>query len=517
MPNNRIIRGDLDRVYDDPNATCHLIRAYVYSKGDLKTNSVSNKFCNIEILKANNLFYLVITSGRLGGNENNIIVRRLNSDKIVRKLYMDECQKREKEGYSKVEVVSIYPNCSEAAKQYVSSRNVISKDEAEEIKENSKIEKDKKEKINQSITKSKEPEIKLDPKVVKFVQNVYFEANQTIKKSLNPSAFQRNDTPLGMINLNMINKGRELLVQIGEVQNKLATAKRNRNKLMENIAILSNMYNSTIPRILKRGSDSWLLDTGEKVMEQLELLDILELALSSAVLNTNLEVDVVNQYKALNSDITLVTDKKVISDIKEKMASEQLANHHFKSKLVNVFEINQKNAPTFDGSCGNVVTLFHGTRAANLFGILSTYIKLPRNLGSNVQITGHMFGPGCYFGQYSKSLQYSTSRFGGVKNKSNKYYLFLCDVALGKVKFEPHAKNYAQAPAGYNSVMGVGADAFREGCFIKGVGGTADFRIPKSAFYKTLGSSSSSLLHNEFIVYNQNRFRIRYIIEVEGA
>ena len=57
MPNNRIIRGDLDRVYDDPNATCHLIRAYVYSKGDLKTNSVSNKFCNIEILKANNLFY----------------------------------------------------------------------------------------------------------------------------------------------------------------------------------------------------------------------------------------------------------------------------------------------------------------------------------------------------------------------------------------------------------------------------------------------------------------------------
>ena len=32
----------------------------------------------------------------------------------------------------------------------------------------------------------------------------------------------------------------------------------------------------------------------------------------------------------------------------------------------------------------------------------------------------------------------------------------------------------------------------------------------------TLGSNRSSLLHNEFIVYNQNRFRIRYIIEVEA-
>ena len=30
-----------------------------------------------------------------------------------------------------------------------------------------------------------------------------------------------------------------------------------------------------------------------------------------------------------------------------------------------------------------------------------------------------------------------------------------------------NAKNYAQSPAGYNSVMGVGDDAFREGCNIK--------------------------------------------------
>lgn len=511
MPDNRIIRGDLDRIYDDPNATCHLICSYILSKGELKTNKVSNKFCNIEILKGNGLFYLAITSGRLGAKDNNIIVRRFNSDTIVRKLYLDECKKREQEGYSKVEVVSIYPNCSEAAKKYVSERNVISKSDAEEIKEKSTA------KLKEPIIVNKSAAFEIDPKVAKFVKNVYFEANQTIKKSLNPAAFQRNDTPLGMITLNMINKGRDILGQIGVIQNKLATAKRNRDVLMENIAVLSNMYNSTIPRVIKRGTDSWLLDTGEKVMEQFELLDVLELALSSAVLNTNMEVDIENQYKALNSDITLVTDKEIINDIKEKMKREQLANHHFNTRLCNVFEVNQKNAPAFDSSCGNVVSLFHGTRAANLFGILSTYIKLPRNLGSNVQITGHMFGPGCYFGQYSKSLQYATARFGGTQNKSKKYYLFICDVALGKMKMEPHAKNYAQSPAGYNSVMGVGDDAFREGCNIKGIGGNKDLVIPKSVFIKTLGNSRSSLLHNEFIVYNQNRFRIRYIIEVEGA
>ena len=36
-------------------------------------------------------------------------------------------------------------------------------------------------------------------------------------------------------------------------------------------------------------------------------------------------------------------------------------------------------------------------------------------------MTGHMFGYGCYFGEYSKALQYSTARFGGTQNKLNKY------------------------------------------------------------------------------------------------
>ena len=121
----RIIRGDMDRVYDDPNAICHLICSYILSKGDIKTNKLSNKFANIEILHANGLYYLAITSGRLGAVDNNIVVRRFNSETIVKKLYLEECKKREQEGYMKVEVVSIYPNCSESAKKFVSNKNVI--------------------------------------------------------------------------------------------------------------------------------------------------------------------------------------------------------------------------------------------------------------------------------------------------------------------------------------------------------------------------------------------------------
>ena len=282
------------------------------------------------------------------------------------------------------------------------------------------------------------------------------------------------------------------------------------------IADLSNRYNMTIPRMLVSGRDDWFLDTGEKLMNQYDLLDTMELLLANAVLNNKTTLDINSMYTALNSDISLVTDKALLKQFEEKMRGEQLDNHHFYTRLVRAFEINQKNAPAFDSSCGNVVSLFHGTRGANLFGILSTHIKLPKNLGPNVVITGAMFGPGIYFGEYSKSLQYSTSRFGGVRNKGNTYYIILCDVALGKMKFEPHARNYAQAPTGYNSVMGVGRDAFVKGCFIKGIGDNKDLKIPRNVFQQSLGTNSSSLLHNEFIVYNQNRFRIRYILEVEA-
>lgn len=579
MAEKHILR-DSDKVYDNPDVTCSFITSFILSKGDLKTNKVRNEFCNVEVLEWSTCFYMALTSGHLGGDDINVLVRRYNSKVYAKEAYDDECAKRLKDGFSPVEVISIYPNCSESAKQFVSEKNMVSKSDAEKI-----LEENKDKNIELSI-KTVEKE-KLNPKVEQFVRAVYHEASQSIKESLSPTVFQNETNLIGTVNLNMINKGEAILDEIAKYQNKISenndklkTAKRKKEVYKQEIEIcrqkvmdLSNMYNSTIPRIFVTWSKEeddlilsefkghsekeyltiatnlvakkiikktatqiinrykqliyffsigqkcpetldWFLIEPDDLMAQYDLLDNMKLSLSNAIVNTKYEDNIHKMYEDLHSDISLVTDEKIINQIKSKMKREQLANHHFSTKLINVFEINQKKAPVFDDSCGNVVTLFHGTSAANLFGILSTYIKLPRNLGSNVHITGHMFGPGCYFGQYSKSLQYSTSRFGGSTNKGNSYYMLLCDVALGKMKFEPNARNYAQAPAGYNSVMGVGDDAFRDGCFITGVGDTKDLKISKEAFYKTLGSSRSQLLHNEFIVYNQNRFKIRYIIEV---
>ena len=70
----KTIRGDLDGVYNDANATCHLIRSFILSKGDLKTNSLSNKFCNVEILKGTGsntgLYYKIYSSIKVPRNKN---------------------------------------------------------------------------------------------------------------------------------------------------------------------------------------------------------------------------------------------------------------------------------------------------------------------------------------------------------------------------------------------------------------------------------------------------------------
>ena len=508
MDIKRNIKGDIDNAYENADLECVNIFSYVYSKGDLKSNKLSNKFYNLEILTNKSLYYTVETSGAVGGTCDNVMVTRIRNAEMARKIFLEKTNLKERQGYNKVEVVSIYPHCSLAARNFVQSKRVMSKNEAAQIKENTKVA------LKDRVKSVQKAEPILDEKVVSFVKNIYNEVGEELKRTLSSDLFKDDSNVLGMLSIRAIRQGRTILEKIAERQNKLAIVKRNKEKLLEEVAELSNSYNMTIPRKIKRNTTDWLIDTADKLAEQFDLVDLLELTLSNAVLNSTMGTDIMSKYTNLHSDIKLVTDEKVLKDIRDKMKIEQLDNHHEKVKLLNVFEVNQKNAPNFNDSCGNVVSLFHGTRAANLVSILSSCIKLPANLGPNVVITGRMFGSGVYFGQFSKALQYSVAKFGGTQNKGNKSYLFICDVALGKMKFETYGKNYGQAPQGYNSVMGVGRDAYTEGCYIKGVGEIKDFKIPAMTFKREI-ASRGPLLHNEYIVYNQSRFRIRYVIEVE--
>ena len=137
-----------------------------------------------------------------------------------------------------------------------------------------------------------------------------------------------------------------------------------------------------------------------------------------------------------------------------------------------------KHLPTMR-KVGNVKPLFHGSRSANILGICKHGL-LMRPPG--VYITGSMFGNGLYFAdQSSKSEQYSTSRFGGSRGRGDSFFLFVADVALGKVKQYTSAQSHLQSPPrGYRSVQ---------------------------------GTKGGYLMHNEFIIYELGQHVLQYLIE----
>jgi len=93
-----------------------------------------------------------------------------------------------------------------------------------------------------------------------------------------------------------------------------------------------------------------------------------------------------------------------------------------------------------------------------------------------------MFGNGLNFAdQSSKSEQYAFGRYGGGSGRGDTFFMFVADVALGKIrKYQTPQSHLQEAPKGYHSVQ---------------------------------GEAGSSLIHNEFIVYNLKQHVLQYLIE----
>lgn len=136
----------------------------------------------------------------------------------------------------------------------------------------------------------------------------------------------------------------------------------------------------------------------------------------------------------------------------------------------------------------NVFLGIHGTRSVNVSPILSTHFRMPKSL-IGVQIQGAAFGSGVYVADdRGKSAQYvgaSASVYGsggGIRNRGN--FMFLCDVAGGKFFYPTQA-------------WGIG-DRCPNGC-------DTVYAHPSRCY---------SLQNNEYVCFQPERMRIRYLVEV---
>jgi poly [ADP-ribose] polymerase len=315
------------------------------------------------------------------------------------------------------------------------------------------------------------------PFVKDLLDHIYEEAGHAARSKLNTGTLKATaDNPLGTLSQSQLDTGKEILTEVADV---LAKKPGDRH-----LRSLTSRWYTTIPQAIgmQPDWDSLCLNDWTKYQAALDLLDLLG-DVKGVQASFAHDTSTHDRYTAIGATIrSMDTAEPKYRQIVDYIRNTQSHHHRVNLKVRRIFEIGvkgQENGWLDPDRVGNVKELFHGSRNANIVGIMTKGL-LMRPPG--VVITGSMFGNGLYFAdQSTKSTQYSMGGWGGTQNRRNNAYLFLADVALGRVmKYQNAQSHLTTPPRGYHSVQ---------------------------------GEKGSSLLHNEFIIYSLRQHRLRYLVD----
>lgn len=147
--------------------------------------------------------------------------------------------------------------------------------------------------------------------------------------------------------------------------------------------------------------------------------------------------------------------------------------------------------------------LWHGSRLTNYVGILSHGLKIaPPEAPS----TGYMFGKGVYFADMvSKSANYCAT-----SSTNSTGLMLLCEVALGDMKECTNAEYVTKLPKDKHSTWGMGKTYPNPAESMTRPDGVM---VPNGKAV-TEASLKSSLLYNEFIVYDAAQVQVQYLFKM---
>ncbi|XP_006365384.1 poly [ADP-ribose] polymerase 2-like isoform X4 [Solanum tuberosum] len=353
------------------------------------------------------------------------------------------------------------------------------------------------------VHKSQPRETKLAAPIAKFI-SLICDINM-MRQQMMEIGYNANKLPLGKLSKTTIFKGYDVLKNIADV-----IGQSNR-RLLED---LSSQFYTVIPHDFGfKKMCEFVIDTPQKLKSKIEMVEALaEIEVATKLLedNTDIQEDpLYYQYEQLRCKLVPVE----VGSQEFLMIESYMKNTHAKTHSGYAVEIVQVFRASRDGETerfqkfsdtSNRMLLWHGSRLTNWAGILSQGLRIaPPEAPS----TGYMFGKGVYFADmFSKSANYcyaSSAAKNGV--------LLLCEVALGEMN-ELLSANYDadKLPSGKLSTKGVGATApdpkasqrLEDGVIVP-------LGNPKNQ------RKQGSLLYNEFIVYNVEQIRMRYVIQVE--
>ncbi|XP_073144779.1 poly [ADP-ribose] polymerase 2 isoform X2 [Henckelia pumila] len=345
-------------------------------------------------------------------------------------------------------------------------------------------------------------ESKLEPRVAKFISLIC--NTDMMKQQMMEIGYNAEKLPLGKLSKSTILKGYDVLKRIADV---IGRADR---KTLEQ---LSGEFYSVIPHDFGfKNMSLFIIDTPQKLKSKLEMVEALgEIEVATKLLKDDIDMEdpLDSQYRRLHCELTpLEVNSEEYAMIKKYTVNTHAKTHaNYAIDIVQILRVSREGeAERFQkfAETKNRMLLWHGSRLTNWAGILSQGLRIaPPEAPS----TGYMFGKGVYFADmFSKSANYCCAY-----HNSPSGVLLLCEVALGDMA-ELLAANYNadRLPPGKLSTKGVGGTAPD----IKEARTLEDGVVVPLGKPKAQPGSKVSLLYNEYIVYNVEQIKMRYVVHV---
>lgn len=256
-----------------------------------------------------------------------------------------------------------------------------------------------------------------------------------------------------------------------------------------------------------------LLDTDQVIKSKTEMLDnLLEIEIAYSMLKggTEGEDPIDNHYKKLKTEIVPVEKtsqefKRLVDYVKNTHAA---THNQYDLVVEEVFKIERQGEAVTYGpfkELHNRKLLWHGSRTTNFAGILSQGLRIAP---PEAPVTGYMFGKGIYFADMvSKSANYCRTSKADPTG-----LMLLCEVALGNPYELLHSEYVSTLPKGKHSTKGIGRNGPDPTMSYKLPDGT---EIPMGKGINQPEGNNSSLLYNEFIVYDVAQCNMKYLLRMD--
>lgn len=336
-------------------------------------------------------------------------------------------------------------------------------------------------------------ETKLDSKVADLIKLICDVG--MMKSAMIQIGYDADKMPLGKLSKEHLTKGYEVLKNLETAILSGATD--------DMLADLSSRFYTLIPHSFGRNKPP-TINNIEMLKVKLEMIQSLtDVSLATQLLENNTSVD--EHYSKLSCDIKPLNLESKEYTIIQKYLTQTHAKTHssYKLSILDIFEIDKNNETEKFIKSDNIQLLWHGSRLTNFTGILSQGLRIaPPEAPS----TGYMFSKGVYFADsVSKSANYCFTN-----STNNIGCMLLSEVSLGEMNELKDADYNADKHLnGKLSTKGLGkiTPNPEETEELNGV------KVPLGNMSSS-GIYDTSLLYNEYIVYNVNQIKMKYLLKV---